>query len=507
MSKYIIALDAGTTNTKVVVFDTEGNEILITSRPTPASQQANADWLEQDMQQVWDLTAEALQEVFNRKDIEIRPEDVLAVVPTGRGNGLIGIDANGELVTKGIQSSDFRSKHIFSEWAEDGRIAEAQKRVRSSILPGSPMPLAAWYQQNDPETLAKIAKVLFAKDWVRYKLSGSLVTDPTDASGAALMNVPEGGYATEVFDQLGVGFLADLLPEIRPSHEIVGHVTEEGAAQTGLLPGTPVLCGVHDIGAYPYGVGSLNPKEIVSVVGTWGISMAPAEGTDGLPTAMFHSVPNYYLTGLGDGNSGAALDVMIAHLCAEEQQKAAAEGVSIYDYLERELLHRKPSGIVFLPHLFGGMTNPEAAAAFVGIRNWHERPDIIRAVFEGIVMGHLANLSFIPGYDDMETLWLIGGGSKSKLFGQLFADITGRVIKVPVTEEVTARGGALHALVGLGLAKDHHEAAIPAEIRAEFHPNPDLKDFYAKKYGVFQELATISPHIWTTINQLEHQEY
>ena len=95
----------------------------------------------------------------------------------------------------------------------------------------------------------------------------------------------------------------------------------------------------------------------------------------------------------------------------------------------------------------------------------------MRAVYEGIVMGHYYYIRLIPDYGKFESVWLIGGGSQSRIFGQMFADITGLKVKVPEVKEVTARGGALAALVGLGIYEGYDKAAIPSEVAVEYTPN------------------------------------
>lgn len=469
MKQYVVVVDRGSTNTKAVVFDTRGDEILVCARKNPKPVSPRAGWREQDMDLVWETAAGAIRDIFEAG--AVTPGQILGVFSVGQGNGLMPIDKSGKPFRAGIHSLDSRAEDILAAWQADGRCARALGTVGLPFPAGSPLPLLCWLRANVPGEYDAIEKVLFTKDWIAYRLSGMVGTDPTDASGAGLMDLRRGVYACEVFDLLEAGFIRDKLPEIRPSHEIIGHVTKEAAAQTGLLEGTPVLCGAHDIAAYPFGIGSVDPKQLVCVIGTWGMNLVPARSLDGLPAALYHTVPGYYLTGAGDGNSGACLDAMLGML-----------GVPQYDRAERMAAGRAPTDIIFRPTVFG------AGAGFHGIRSWHSQADLLLAVYEGIVMGHRLNIEIIPGHGDFECLWLTGGGAKSRIFGQLFADITGLTVKIPLTSEVTARGGALNALVGLGVFKTHEEATIPAQVRAEHNSNPERQAFYARKIERFQEL-------------------
>ena len=500
MGSYIIAVDRGSTNTKAVVFDTCGEEILVSSVASQKPISVRTGWWEQDMDQVWKTASEAIRGVFAKG---ICPKDILGVITVGHGNGLMSIDCAGNPVGMGIHSLDCRADGVLGQWMEDGRYDKAIHTVGMPFPVGSPLPLMAWLMENAPETVTTIDKILFSKDWVNYKLCGVIGTDPSDASGAGLMDIRKGRYAYEIFDMLGLAAIVQKLPEIRLSHEILGHVTEQAAEETGLLAGTPVLVGAHDIAAFPLGIGAVDIRQIVSAVGTWGLNLIPVKSPNDYSAVLYHTVPDYYLTGAGDGNSGGCLDIMLQHLCTHERVLAEQKGISIYEYIEDMVTDCAPTGILFHPFLFGSAQSSSVGAGFTGLKNWHRKADLLLSVLEGIVMGHWANIRMIPGYADIEFIWLVGGGARLQVFGRLFADITGLRIKVPAAHEITARGGALCALVGLGLCKDYTQAAIPARIRAEYQPDPKRHIFYKKKFEIFQELIRSNQDVWEKLETLE----
>ena len=464
---YALVIDRGSTTTKAMVFDTRGEEILVSARPSPKLVSPREGWREQDMNLVWQVAAEAIKGVF---DAGIAPSDILCAIAVGQGNGMMPIGRDGKPSRMGIHSLDNRAAGILSQWQADGRYAKALETVGLPFSAGSPLPLLCWLHENSIDEYNAIHKVLFTKDWIGYKLSGAVFTDPTDASGAGLMNLRKNSYAYDIFNLLGIAEAHLKLPEIRLSHEIIGTVTKEAAKQTGLLAGTPVLCGAHDIAAYPFGIGAADPRQLVCAMGTWGMNLVPVQRLDGLPAALYHSVPGWYLTGMGDGNSGACLDYMLDLLDIPHYSKA-----------ENMIDGREPTDVMFHPFIFG------AGANFHGIRSWHGKADLLLAVYEGIAMGHCFNISMIPGHENFSCMWLAGGGSKSKIFGQLFADITGLPVEIPMCTEITARGGALNALVGLGICRNHEEAAIPVQVKTEHRPDPGRHAFYASKFKRFKE--------------------
>jgi L-xylulokinase len=499
MKEYVVVIDRGSTNVKAVAFDTKGNEIFTSTYASQKPVSVNPGWWEQDMQIIWENTANAVKGVFAGG---ILPEEVMGVFAVGQGNGMMPIDKHGNPSRMGILSLDSRGADIHNGWTLDGRYSQAIEKLVFPFVVGSPMPLLAWFKQNAPEEFGRIDKILFSKDWIRYKLSGTICTDQSDASGAGLMDPRKNAYAWDVFELLDLADIKDKLPEIRPSHEIVGRVTKEAALATGLKEGTPVLCGAHDIAAYPFGIGSMDSKELVSVVGTWGFNIIPVTSLDGMFMAYYHTVPGYFLTGIGDGNSGGCLDIIVNTLCEHEKHQAAQKKVPVYEYIEDMINDTKTTGILFHPFIFGTIFTSSASGCFYGIKNWHSKADILRAVYEGIVMGHYANIKLIPGCGNFASMWLIGGGAKSKIFGQIFADVTGLSVKVPNSYEITARGGAMNALVGLGVYKNHQEACIPPEIKTVYHPNPQMREYYRKKFSAHQKIFDLNMQIWDTVSQL-----
>lgn len=499
MGRYVLAVDRGSTNVKAVLVDLNGKEITVSSCAGQKPVSVKPGWWEQDMNLMWEDSIRAIRGIFEKGFL---PEEIIGVIVTGQGNGMMPVDKDGNPSRMGILSLDSRAADIQTEWIQDGRYGKAVETVAMPFAPGSPMPLLTWFLKYEPQEFEKIHTVLFSKDWIRYKLSGVLCTDQTDASGAGLMDLSKNEYATDVFRLLDIEVLLEKLPPIRMSHEVVGSVTAKAAEETGLKAGTPVLCGVHDTAAYPFGLGTVDSKQLVSVIGTWGMNVVPAKDLKGSLAGLYHCVPGYFLSIAGDGNSGGCFDLMIDRLCQHEKAEAAKRNISVYDYVEEMALSVPPTGIMFLPYIFGHAFDSSAGAGFYGIRSWHSKADYMRAVYEGIVMGHYYYIRLLPGYEKFESVWLIGGGSKSKNFGQLFADITGLLVRVPRVKEVTARGSALSAMVGLGVYEDYGKAAIPPEIEVEYTPNLMRREFYQKKYEIFSRLFEMNKEVWEALNQM-----
>lgn len=501
MKKYVIVVDRGSTNVKAVVFNTKAEVVLTTTYANPDPILPQPGWRELDMELNWKSVASAIKRIFENN---IQPDEILGVIFTGQGSGVTFIDKNGQATS--VSSLDTRGGEMCGQWQADGRFGKAAELSGTMILPSSALAILAWFKANAPDVYQSIDTVMFIIDWMNYKMTGVIGTQWTDLSNAGMMDLSAGEceYAYDVFDLLGIGDIKDKLPPIQKCHEIRGTVTKEAAGQTGLLEGTPVLSGIYDVTSFPFGVGTVNPKELVHAIGTWAITCRPVASFEecGM-VSMYHPVPGYYLTGMGESVAGCCLDYILDTLCAYEKQEAEKKGMSVYQYVEEMVVGTEPTGMLFHPYPFGNIFNKQAGAGFYGIKSWHTKADMLRAVYEGIVMGYKAYCAaLISGYDKCDVHWLVGGGAKSKVFGQMFADIFGVTVKIPVTSEITARGAALNALVGLGVFKNHEEALIPVEVKAEYKPNKDRQEFYAKKFEVFNELIQSLEGAWNKLSSL-----
>jgi len=500
MKKYIIVVDRGSTNVKAVVFNTKAEVVLTTTYANPAAISPKPGWVELDLEANWKSVAGAIKKIFNN---DVKPEEVLGVMITGQGNGVTFIDKQGKSTS--ISSLDIRGVDMLNEWKADGRFPKAVELTGTVFNASSAMPALAWLKKNARDVYDSIDTVMFIIDWMNYKLTGVIGTQWADVSGSGMMKLRDCkcDYAYDVLDLFGLEEIKTKLPPIQMCHEMRGTVTKEAAELTGLTEGTPVLSGIYDIAAFPYGIGSMNPREVVHAIGTWGISCRPAARIEecGIST-LYHPVPGYYVTGMGDSVAGCCLDFIMNTLCDHEKQEAEKKGMTVYQYVEDMIADREPTGILFQPYPFGNMFSKHAGAGFTGIRSWHTKADILRAVYEGIVMGYKTYCTLLADCDKCDVHWLIGGGAKSKVFGQMFADIFGVTVKIPVTSEITARGAVLNALVGLGVCKDHEEATIPVGVKAEYTPDPEKKEFYAKKFEAFGELSQALMGVWAKLNTL-----
>lgn len=259
----LVGIDIGTTVVKSVAFDDCGRIVASTRRPN-GFQITRPGWAECDMQQLWFLVCEALTELtclFPKG-----AESIRALGIRGYMGGVWLVAAEGLPVRDGILWNDGRAADLLERWQHDGIVGELFSISCNASLPGFSVPLLCWLRTNEAEVFQRATHFLIAKDWIRYKLSGQLSSEESDA-----IHLPgdarKRSYSERVFNLAGIDELVGLLPPLRGSGEIAGQVHRQAAEQTGIPLGVPVISGA-DVSACLTGAGAIRPEQACSIVGT-----------------------------------------------------------------------------------------------------------------------------------------------------------------------------------------------------------------------------------------------
>ena len=499
MDQYILTIDRGSTNIKVVLFNKRLEQVYMVSAPNAEPIADQEGWREFDLDYAWQQACELIQQVLANF---CTAGQIMAVSFSAHGNGLILLGEDKRPVMNGIYSLDSRAAGIFDAWQVDGLFDKAVEELRFPFQSGSTMPLFAWVKQNKPELLEKARHLIYPKDWLRYCFTGELATDYTDASGTGILSHEQQTFPQEVFELLGIAELSRLLPPLRHSHEQAGTVTAGAAETSGLLQGTPVIVGGHDICVCPAGITDTSEKVLISTFGTWSVSVMNATDTEQLPVVMNHALEGSFLTGVGDGNAGAALDTMLRLCFADKMAESEKSGASIHDWVERSIAASDRNALLFVPHLFGNIFNPVASSSMLGLRGHTDRLEILKALCEGILLGYRANIELLPPFQFVDKIWLTGGGGRGNLLGQVMADIFEREVYVSEECEMSARGAAVCAMIGLKQIDSVSEARAP-RIRKIFTPDPEMFDYYRRKMVLLNKVLAGGDSILSQLDELQ----
>lgn len=505
MANYLLGIDNGGTVSKVVIYDLEGREIQFVSRKADA-QYPRPYWVERSIDRVWQSTVEAIREALRQSGID--PKDILAIGNTGHGNGLYPVDHQGNPLRYGILSVDTRAEPIIERWKQTGIADSAWNYSMQQVWAGQTPALLRWMKENEPDAYARIGTAFLLKDYIKYKLTGVINADYSDSSCANLIDVRHPGYPNELFDLFGIPEMRAAMPELCESTAIIGYVTADAARETGLAEGTPVAGGIFDCAGSALGAGVIEPGQACIVAGTWSINeIVTAEPIDDRRLYMnsLH-IPNRYLLIEASATSASNLTWFVTHFCAEEHEEAERRGVSVYDVCNEKVASlQNGTTVLFQPFLFGSNIGANARAGFYGVGGWHTKADLLRAVYEGIVYSHLNHFEKLHESGvEMTAVRLTGGGARSEVWTQMFADALQLPVDVPNGSEMGARGAAFCAGVGVGVYKDFADAVEKAvKIERRHEPNPEAAAYYRKRYDEYKFLLETLQTAWSRLNKLE----
>ncbi len=496
----LLGIDNGLTVTKAVVFDAAGNVLAVARRRLPQVI-PRPRHVERDMATLWLATAEAISEALT---LSGREADIAAVAATAHGDGLYLLDVAGDPLGHGILSLDSRATTVVTRWQADGTAQAALERTGQMPHASAPAALLEWLRHNEPDRFSRIGHVLACKDWLRYCLTGRIGTDLTEAS-TSFTNVRTQGYDAEILSLFGLQSLSSVLPEVARPDEVIGHINESAARLTGLRAGTPVVSGLHDVTASALGIGGHGLGQIAIVAGTYSINETVSH--------VARTDARWFCRNglrLGEWNnmaispaSAANYDWFLDQLCAAE--RASAEGALIHDRMGQEVQAAldRPSTVLFHPYLYGSPHGAVASGGFLGLRGWHDRADLLRAVIEGIAFNHRVHVDALRDGFNPTVARLTGGISRNPVFSQIFADVLNMPVVVSQTEEAAAWGAALCAGSGVGLFPS--PVADPRDLVAlgkTYHPDPVRSADMARRYDLHCDIARSLAPLWPRIESL-----
>ncbi len=499
----ILGIDNGLTVTKAVIFDVDGTQISVARRRV-AQFMPKPRHVERDMDGLWAATAEAITEAIA---LSGRPaDDIVAVAATAHGDGLYVLDADRRPLGPGILSLDSRAGSVVEDWNRSGVAREVLALTGQLPHASAPSALLAWIKVNEPSRYHRIAHVLSCKDWLRYCLSGTIGSDRTDAS-TSFTDVKTQVYAGKALELFGITEMFDALPQVSVSGAIVGRVTRDAAALTGLVEGTPVAAGLHDVTASALGIGGHRQGVVAIVAGTYSINetVSSAPSIDEGWFCRNAIEPGQWNNMAISPASAANYDWFLDTLCTSDQRDAQARGISTHELLAPEIdaALQRPSTLMFHPYLFGSPHGTLASASFLGLRGWHTRADMLRAVLEGIVFNHRFHIEALARGFAISEARLTGGPSRNPVFVQLFADILGVPVTVTDTDEAAAWGAALCAGAGVGLyASPQDDPRDLDRLCTTYAPDASRTKSYDTRYQMHCKIAaTLSP-LWPEIEAL-----
>ena len=482
---YWLGVDIGTGGSRALLVDERGG---VKSSFTVLHEDMRMErplWAEQRPENWWDAAQDAIRGVLRR--VGASSTDIRGIGLSGQMHGLTLLDAEDKIVRPALIWCDQRSQEQVDY--VNGKVGRDQVLACTAnpVVTGFTLPKLLWVRDNEPGNFERVRKVLLPKDYIRFKLTGEYATEVSDASGTSLFDVVRRSWSYEMCDALGLD--RNLLPACYESVEVSGKLSAPIADSLGLQPGTPVVGGGGDQAASAVGNGIVESGVVSCTLGTSGVVFAhmdqPNYDPKGRVHTFCHAVPGkWHVMGVTQG-AGLSLQWM------RNQLLPGAE----YPELTKEAATAElgSQGLYWLPYLMGERTphlDATARAAWVGLTAKHTRADLIRSVIEGVCYSQKDGLDIIEEMGvNLHSVRLSGGGAQSPFWRQLMADVLNKKITTLASQEGSAYGAALLAVVGTGAYSSVEECCRVAIREVDtVLPQPEHAREYARLHKTFQAI-------------------
>lgn len=482
MNNWYIGIDLGSTNTKAVLYDSKFNLLGSASRPVTYERQGSI--VEFNLTSYCNDLLEMLQELLQGKSAD----NLKTISFTGQAESLVVLDKDGTPLINAISWMDERSTEecdVLSQSFTSEKVHEITGQA--AISPTWPATKILWLKNNKPEVFEKAHTYMLLKDYIVYYLTGEKLADMSIATFSLYFDIKNKYYWKEMLKAIDI--TENQLPPLAEPCTMAGALLPEIAAKIGANTSTTVNIGTLDHFAGMIGTGNTSSDNMTLSMGTVMALAKMLEKGQTLPTDMalhYGYLPDTYVL-LPVAESGGVSLEWFRRTCMPD--------VSYKTLNEVWESRTEISDVIFLPYI-NGTCAPEfdanATGVFWGLRQEHDAFDMAKAVIEGVSFLLKKNCDHLASNNiACNTILAVGGGAKSPTWCQMWADITGLVVKIPKEQEAASLGAALIGAVANGEFADYTAAADACvEFDSIYYPTDTEK--YNQKYARFCKLYEAS---------------
>lgn len=478
---YFIGADLGTSALKLLLTDRSGRILKEVSRTYPISFPAPG-WSEQLPDDWWDAFISGTAELISGID----PKKVEAIGVGGQMHGLVILDSDGKVIRPAIlwndgrtgRETDYLNNVIGRQTLSDetGNVAFA----------GFTAPKLLWLRKNEPDSFARISKLMLPKDYITYRLTGRHCTDYSDASGTLLLDVRHRCWSERMLEICSVS--RSIMPDLLESYDVAGRLLPSVADALGLSPETKVVAGAGDNAAAAIGTGTIGNGRCNISLGTSGTVFI---SSDTFSVDRFNSLHSFCHADGGYHLMGCILSAASCNkwFCGNilrtddypSEQAAITDGMLGNNH------------VFFLPYLMGERSphcDTDARGTFIGLRMDSTRSDMLLAVLEGVAfaIGDCVEVARAQNIN-IQSSSICGGGARSELWLKIICNVLNIKISTVATEQGPGYGAAILAAVGADAFRSVDEAvSVLIKKDREFVPDPETSARYREKYNKFREI-------------------
>lgn len=497
-SKYLMAIDAGTGSVRAVIFDLSGNQLGCSQQEWTHKEDLlykgsmNFDWVYN-----WDLVKLCIKGVLTKTDVD--PKKIAAISTTCMREGIVLYDKDGHEIWA-CANVDARSSDEVSQLIQMSPTLEKEiyKESGQTFALGA-LPRILWVKNKLPDLYEKVASVSMFNDWLIYKLSGVLISEPSNGCTTGIFDIEKRTWDTEIAKKCGLK--DSIFPKVSESGNVVAKVSHEAAAETGLAVNTFLVAGGGDAQLGCIGIGVTSKNQAAVFGGSfWQYEFNTNEAkTDNNCRVRVncHAVPNIWQYEALAFFPGLVMRWYRDAFCQSEKFEGEKQNKDPYFLMDKEA-EKVPVGCYGMLCTFSDVMNfinwKHASPTFTDFAldsAKFNKYTFYRAIMENscfVTKGNLELVYEVTGNMPKEIIFA-SGASKSPLWCQILSDVLGLPVRVPKVKEATALGAAILAGVGAGIYNDVASAAGSiVKIEKEYMPNNTNKKIYDKLYDKWRKV-------------------
>ncbi|MGI6527874.1 MAG: FGGY-family carbohydrate kinase [Caldicoprobacterales bacterium] len=491
--KHILTFDVGTTAIKAVLFN-EHFEILDSYHSEYNLVTPKPDWVELNPDIYWDKFKDAVRSILTKAT---DPRNIKVITITTQGETLIPVDANGIPLSNAIVWQDNRARHeaeLLSKALKDDEYYRATGMP--DLTPATPIAKILWIKNNKPDLYERACKFLLVEDYLLFKLTGRFVSEQSLLSSTGYFDINTGAYWDKILNAAGIS--VEKLPQIQPCATVVGNVTKEAAAETGLDSQTVISTGAMDQISSAVGAGNVVPGVITETTGTAlaiGATVDKPNYNNPEKVIIHRHFNGKYIYLPYCQTSGIVLKWFKDEFLESLVEKSRQENVSVYTLVDQlaENVEAGAGGLIMLPNFAGKLSpdyNPDAKGVLYGLGLDTRKEHIIRAIMEGVAYMLKENIELLSRLGiDVKEVRSLGGGSKSTLWLQIKADVLNKAVIGMDISETTSLGAAIMGAISIGLYDTHEEIYEKCiSIKERLEPNTHHVKIYEQGYRQYLKI-------------------
>lgn len=481
---YLLGIDIGTSFLKSVLVSEDGKEVFIDSKSYNFASPRKG-FVDHDPEEWWVACKDSIAGIFDQ--VRIDKSEIKSISFSGQMHGLVTLDANYQVIRPAILHNDARSSKQVEEIKRILGIRRIKSLVGNPIYTGFLLPSLMWVRENEPDNYEKIRYVMLPKDYIKFKLTGEISSDFSDASATLLFDIQNSCWSEEIITRMDLK--KEILPHCYETSQAIGCVSRTAAGETGLAAGTVVVAGGGDQVMQGIGNGAIENGDACVNIGTSGQVSYQCD-----KPVMNPSLNTNTFCGYKKGRwftMGATMSAGMSYKWFNN----LFEGYD-YDAMNIKIAGVRPGsgGLLFLPYLNGERTphlNPNISGAFIGLNINTSREEMSRAVMEGVAyaLNQCMEVCRELGLHK-DILIASGGAARSRPWLQIQSDIFNLPLKISRAQEQAGLGAAIAAGHGAGVYQSVAEGcAVHVKFEPEIiEPNAANHEIYREYYHLFKDM-------------------